>query len=77
MPVFAQDASDVMSLSNGPALREVQEAVPGLRPCNIVPAGTLEHDDDGRVVCWDDPALQPSCHIFYGAQTLWCMFQCM
>jgi hypothetical protein len=38
-----------------------------MRPRKIVPAGTLEHGEDGRLVCWDDPALQPSCHIFYGA----------
>lgn len=55
---------------------EMQEAVPGMRPCNIVPAGTLEHDEDGRLVCWDDPALQPSCHIFYGVCRL-CQQQAM
>ena len=38
-----------------------------MRPRKIVPAGVLEHGEDGRLVCWDDPALQPSCHIFYGA----------
>ena len=45
----------------------LQEAIPGMRPRKIVPAGVLEHGEDGRLVCWDDPALQPSCHIFYGA----------
>ena len=49
--------------------RNLQEAIPGMRPCKIVPAGVLEHGEDGRLVCWDDPALQPSCHIFYGAHT--------
>ena len=43
-----------------------QEKLAGKIPCKVVLAGCLEHGPDGRVVCWDDPALKPQHHIFYG-----------